>query len=187
MRDYNFFTSYIKVPEKKNIKGILLVIILVVIFALLLFYSWMLSALSLQKMQEIKQLDQFLESDQVKAQLKEVNDKQAELDQMQDLYDYAVSEHQQWTSNIAVSPGVVEEIAKALPSGMFIDTLSADGTSIDLNGFTKNYSDIAQYQYNLKEQLNTEDILVTAISQDDYRYSFSIQITSEEVLTHESN
>ncbi len=155
MSNYNFFDPYITPPRTINYKkvaGIILLIALVATFVW--FFINMQDKIEDLKVEKIE-LKQYIESDKINQQLKEVRQLKSSVDSYSEkllLLNIVTLVDQNLN---AFDNSVFDIINRTMPNDVFINNLSATQSEITINGYGENVESISLFNH----RLNTEDDL----------------------------
>lgn len=186
MRDYNYFNSYIKVPEKKRHTGFIFGFLLALIVILAGVYMGTLITTQIQYKAQLIKYNNYIQSEAVKEDLSRVSQKKQALEQLKENYGLIEDATKELDHFRVVNQDYVRKITSVLPSGTFLSYINGDSDNLSVGGFTQDYNDISQYQYNLKVMLDNDEVFVNTINKDEYRYFFSVDISHEEVAVDEN-
>lgn len=186
MRDYNYFSSYIKVPDKKSHSGLLIGVLVALVMILAMVYMGTLIAKQIQYQAQLAQYDNYINSEAVQADLSRVGKKKQELETIKEGYSLLVDGTEALEAFRLIDQDYLRNMTSVLPNGTFLSYINGDSENISIGGFTKEYNDISQYQYNLKVMLDNDKVFVNSINADEYRYFFSVDISQEEVDVNEN-
>ena len=186
MRDFNFFAPYEQEPKKQtsgsNVLLIAAAALLALCLAIVIFNS--MSLMSLQK--SIKDLDAKMNDEAFKAKVSNVQTKQAELaslnaDQMFFQEMDVVMDKQN-----KVNEAGVRLIAEQVPDNLHLTDLSIVEDKIDIKGKAYNKVAVAQFQRNLRETGEFDNLFVSEMVKEEAYYNFSLTLDAKGADTDEN-
>lgn len=186
MRDFNFFDPYIKVQAKPKSRIFIMVILLALVFALVLFYQMLLINKANDLEDDIGEIDQYLTSSDTQNKLIEVDNKQAEFDTLQMAYTNLVAVTMEIEMTSSIDDMLFEQINAQLPSGTFLTDISNTAQVLTIKGYSMEYSNIAQFAFNLHNNGNLDNVLIPNITENNGSYMFTITASVGAEVSYEN-
>lgn len=184
MKDFNFFSSYIKVRKNSKIKN---TYVLVTATSLALFFGgtfyWSNTTINSVK-EDIQQMEEYLQSNKVLEDVQELNEKKRKIDIMSMYYDLALKVNRKITKVDRLGTDVLSKISDSLPEDISFKMISMDIENIQIEGMSENRVSIAELQYNLKETGLFQQVHVIEIAKESNEtdsYVFALKCTLKDV------
>lgn len=174
MRDFNYFSSYIKVQNKPSSKMILLVVLSALILALIGYYQLSLIMKTNALKDEIAEVDAFLTSSETLSKVNEVNEKQMKEAALQLAYSDLMNVAMLMEASSQVDEMLIEKINAQVPMGLFIDDLNITEAFMTVKGYALEYTTIAQFAHNLRNAGGLSQVLIPTITEDSGNYYYTI-------------
>lgn len=173
---YNFFEPFLleQKPERKdNSKPIfLLALILMVAFIGVSFGYTVFEKNRLQN--EIASIDAYFEDETIKAKVAEIDAKLAEITDIKLKAQYLQYLEKDMKSIDIVNDKLLDFIKKEVVNNLSIEDMSINKGAVSLNGLALTKTEIAQFEYDLRNSGNFFDVFVPNISKQDGYYTFDI-------------
>lgn len=174
MRDFNYFSSYIKVQNKPSRKMIMLVVLSALVLALIGYYQFSLIMKTNALKDDIAEVDAFLTSSETLSKVNEVNDKQMKEAALQLAYSDLMNVAMLMEASSQVDEMLIEKINAQVPLGLFIDDLNITEAFMTVKGYALEYTTIAQFAHNLRHAGGLEQVLIPTITEDSGSYYYTI-------------
>ena len=186
MRDFNFFDPYIKVQAKPKSRMFLMIILLAFALALVLFYQILLINKANDLENDIAEIDQYLLSADTLSKSSEVDRKQAEFETLQMAYTNLVAVTMEIEMSSSIDDMLFEQINAQLPSGTFLTDVSNTAQLLTIKGYSMEYSNIAQFAFNLHNNGTLDSILIPNITENNGSYMFTITASVGAEVSYEN-
>jgi Tfp pilus assembly protein PilN len=186
-RDFNFFSPYIEVKRTNKAHRLYLLLsggLLFVVFAG--FIIWNLYTINSLRA-DISEKEKFLDSPQVKKSLMEYEELRARIDELGKYYKGISLIHDEINRRDFVKSSILDNIAKAIPSQVFLQNVAADVTGVSLVCTSSNIEAVAAFERNLKQAGNFETVNVASTKKQDNYYTSTIKIKIKEVADIEAD
>ncbi|MTI48214.1 MAG: PilN domain-containing protein [Firmicutes bacterium] len=184
MKDLNFFSPYIKVNKSSKIKKTY-VFITVISLALIFGGAHFWTIYRMNNIEKnITEMEDFLKSNDVVDDIKNLNEKKREVEIMNKYYDLALIINEDMESVDRLGTGILSKITNALPEDITFDMISMDINNIQIQGISRSRVSIAELQHNLKNSNIFSKVYVIDISKASKeidRFVFALKCTLKDV------
>lgn len=167
MKDFNFFSFYIKAKKKARKKDYTVagVFLIAVIIAVSFTTYFMIAASNMEK--EIAKMEQFINDPEHIKVLNEVNNKREKMKIIEE-YNVIMEETQkQIKKSNRIHTKLLNEITSTLPQALFFSMLTLTNEELHIQGVSDARTHIAELEYNLRQVDRFEKIHVSIISKDE--------------------
>lgn len=184
MRDFNFFQSYIKEPEKTDIKGLIvkgfatIISFVIIIYPIINFFE----IRGIQK--EIFALSQVIESTDNIEKIKAIDEKKLEILQLKKEKMIFDKLKEKLEEKEIISDLLIYEILWRIPSDISFDSLNINENEIEVQGKTTHKFNIAQMEYNLRNSIYIDEVFIPSIIENNRYYDFTIRFKAKDVATN---
>ena len=186
MRDFNFFAPYEQEPKKKasgsNVLMIVAAGLLALCLALVIFNT--MTLMSLEK--SITNLDSKMNESDFKAKVANVQVKQAELTSLKADQVFFEEMDIVMDKQNKVNEAAVRLIAEQVPDNLHLTDLSIVEDKIDIKGKSYNKVAVAQFQHNLRQTEEFDNLFVSEMVKEEAYYNFSIMLEAKGDETDEN-
>lgn len=186
-RDFNFFSPYIEVKRTNKIHRLYLLVsagLLIVVSAG--FIIWNLYSINSLKA-DISEKEKFLNSPEVRKSLLEYEELEARIDELGKYFKGISLIHNEINRTDFVKASILDNIAKAIPSEVFLQSVTANDSGVSLVCTSANITAVAAFERNLKQTGNFEAVNVASIKNQDSYYTSTIKIKMKEVADIEAD
>jgi Tfp pilus assembly protein PilN len=181
MRDINFFEPYLDKKSTKlsftTILYFLVALSLITVLILGLYNQIKISNLS----KDVKYREEIVNDPNTVEKVNEIKKFDEEVALFKTEVEKIIALDKNIVENENITPALFKEISKKLPEGVFISTLQASNTSLNVSGFAMDKYSIAEFQ----KGLETIDIITSAfvpsITKVDSYYRFDMNVGIKEV------
>ena len=187
MRDFNFFEPLQKREKKSEVKGIpfsLIVLILILIAA-----SW--PAYNFYRVYTLRSeataLEDRLVNDPNYHKLAEVEEKEEELQQYQNMLASLIAADESIHANEVIDERLLFVVAGTLPRDLALNSMSINDRSIQVQGIAGSKPAIAEMEFNLRNTGEFENIFVPSITENNGLFSFGMTFQIRGVSSDETD
>lgn len=193
MRDINFFSPYIETKKASKFKKIYYIAgASVVMAALLSFFGWTFFSIH-QYQKKIDQDKKFLSSKTEQVKNYELTKKKVEI--MNRYYTVFIDYMNQINKTDLVSSSMLTAISDSMPKAVAIKTMGISQEGIILQGTSEDKTQIAEFEYNLKQKAVFTKVFVDAITKQEANaemgtpetYAFSLKCGIGDVGNNEAD
>ncbi len=176
MYDYNYFESYTSRKKGKAGSNGKIVLVFVLFFLAVGCITGYTYYKKTDLLKEIHVLEKQLETEDNKAVIQSIQDKQALLVQVQQIKNDITNAPIALDEVNNINKELIEAIVNALPSDAQIIDITFDEQTINMNGKAALRSAVAEFEHNLRLALVIPEIKVRTISFDENEYTFDLEI-----------
>lgn len=180
MKDLNFFESYNKKREKTFNKDIILYAAIGLLFFSILSYA-IINYIEIRKLRaDVLMLEKEVEYKNRDKRIKEILDKEKDINELKLKIDNLKNLDCYITKNDIISEMLLYEITKRVPETVFLYSMVVNTNAIKIEAKSKNKNSIAQFEHNLNEVEDFQEVFIPQIINYEDYYSFTIEIKLKE-------
>lgn len=180
MKDLNFFESYNKKREKTFSIDIIIYIIIGMLIFSILSYS-IINYIEIRKLESnVILLEKEVESKNKDKRIKEILDKEKDINELKQKIDKLSSLDDYVAKNDIINEILLYQINKSIPDTVFLNSMVINTNAIKIEAKSKDKKSIAQFEHNLNEINDFEEIFIPQIINYEDYYSFTIDIKLKE-------
>lgn len=177
MKDINLFSYYVNNKKIHKKKFFYISIISGIIFVLLTSITLvnMYKIKSLKK--EIQMLEDYLESEDVKEKLAEIEERNNKFKIMKQYYDTLVEINKKLNEQDIINTNFLEKIASTLPKNVYFNVMNVSLDNLQIQGIADSRISIAELQHNLRKLGLFSEVVVLNINEEkgQNRFVFSLK------------
>ena len=184
MNEINFFNIYKDKEKKIDIKNKKLafkksipVVLLILFFAGLISYQFLLFNKQKEIKSDINQIQNTSKNDSIEKKYNEAKDLKKSIDSLNEQISEINPTVDKISNDFYFSSKMIAAVIKQIPKNTYLKNVSSNNYEITIDAITSNYNSAAQYLYNLKEDNNfIKSAFIPYIKSDENDYEYSIQI-----------
>jgi len=181
MRDLNFFEPYVDEKSTKlnftTILYFLVALSLITVLILGLYNQIKISNLS----KDVNYREEIVNDPKTVEKVNEIKKFEEEVALFKTEVEKIVTLDKNIVKNENITPALFKEISKKLPEGVFISSLQASNTSLNISGFAMDKYSIAEFQKGLETIDIINSTFVPSITKVDSYYRFDMNVGIKEV------
>lgn len=184
MKDFNFFSPYIKVNRSSRVKKTYILVIasiMIIVFSGSMFWT----SYSINSVKtDIAQMNKYLSSSQIANNLKSLSEKKRRISIMNQYYNTVLEVSYSVDAIDKIGTEMLTKISNTIPRNISFNMISVDTTNIQIQGISESRVAIAELQYNLKSLDLFSEVHVIDISKESdevENYVFTLKCTLKDV------
>lgn len=180
MKDLNFFESYNKKREKTFNKDFILYAAIGLLIFSILSYA-IINYIEIKKLRaDVLVLEKEVEYKNKDKKIKEILDKEKDINELKLKIDNLNNLDDYVTKNDIINETLLYEINKSIPDTIFLNSMVINTNAIKIEAKSKDKKSIAQFEHNLNEINDFEEIFIPQIISYENYYGFTIDIKLKE-------
>lgn len=185
MSDMNFFSSYNRKSEKKEIEKSVAAIngVVILILAGIIAYGAF-NIITIRRLDnDVLTLNAELEAARKNPKLSEINDREKEVSSLKAELSKLYALDNYIDDLDTVNEYVLEAVRANTPPELFLKSMVMTREGIKLEGISKDKESIAQFGHNLKEIEGLEKVFIPQVTDEKDHYSFYLDIDLKEEMS----
>lgn len=182
MRDLNFFEAYIEKREFKLDRKLIYSSLGLLIVLLFFMYSIFNYINIKQEEKIVASLKEIAENEKTLEKVEEIKDKEIEVAEFKKSVGKIILLDESLEETDIISKGLLDDINKNMPSGVFITSITMNTSEIHIVGIAEDKWGIAEFGKGLEDIDYLGDVFVSNISNQEDHYSFNINIMAGDVM-----
>lgn len=184
MRDLNFFEEYIEKFEFKFDEKVIIIGLCILTFLFLVIYTLYSSIAISQQAKAIHSLKAAAEEPLILKRVEKIREKEIEINEFRESVEKIRYLDETLSEKDIINEALLATITSKIPSNLFLTSLGVYDNEMEIVGISKDKWAVAEFKKGLEDLGYMEDlgeIFVSAISQENDYYNFTINISLKDV------